>query len=78
VWFLRNANSSGHATVAAFAFGEATDVPLIGDWNGDGTETVGVFRNGRWFFKNANAGGFDDGFFDYGQAGDRPRIWFSP
>ena len=29
-----------------FYFGSATDVPVTGDWNGDGTDGVGLFRAG--------------------------------
>ncbi|MCB1247449.1 MAG: hypothetical protein KDB69_09290, partial [Acidimicrobiia bacterium] len=34
-----------------FWFGAVGDIPLMGDWNCDGDETVGVFRpsTGQWF-----------------------------
>jgi len=31
-----------------FQFGSATDLPVTGDWNGDGICTIGIFRDGRW------------------------------
>jgi len=34
---------------ARFGFGLAVAVPVTGDWNGDGTDDVGVFQNGTWF-----------------------------
>jgi hypothetical protein len=30
-------------------FGVATDTILIGDWNGDGKDQVGVWREGTFF-----------------------------
>jgi RHS repeat-associated protein len=29
-------------------FGNSTDIPLAGDWNGDGIDEIGVWRNGVW------------------------------
>jgi hypothetical protein len=56
VWQLRSALSSGSAT-RRFAFGLAGDAPVMGDWNGDGRGTVGVFRDGTWFLRDANSPG---------------------
>jgi len=40
------------------AFGAATDRPLAGDWNGDGTDEVGVWRpSTRQFLLDANGNG---------------------
>src|SRR5262245_57986971 len=38
---LRNANSAGDPDVTV-AFGEKGDIPLVGDWDGNGTVTLGV------------------------------------
>jgi len=27
-----------------FGYGKAGDVPVVGDWDGDGTDGIGVFR----------------------------------
>jgi hypothetical protein len=32
-----------------FFFGLPGDVPVMGDWNGDGRLKAGVYRNGAWF-----------------------------
>ena len=32
-----------------FQYGSAGDVPLAGDWNGDGVTNIGLFRAGTWF-----------------------------
>ena len=50
------------------------DIPLVGDWDGNGTDTIGVFRNGTWFLRNSNSPGPVDAAFGYGQAGDVPVV----
>jgi hypothetical protein len=40
--------------------GLASDIPVTGDWNGDGVETVGIFRQGQFFLRNSNTPGFAD------------------
>ena len=32
-----------------FWLGNRGDLPVAGDWNGDGNDEVGVFRNGVWY-----------------------------
>ena len=38
------------------AFGELPgDIPVVGDWNGDGKTNIGFYRNGAWYLdKNGN------------------------
>ena len=43
-----------------FSFGLATDTPVIGDWNGDGLDDVGVRRGAR-FLLDANGNDQWDG-----------------
>lgn len=38
------------AAVLTFAFGAPGDVPVAGDWDGDGTATPGVVRGTQWIF----------------------------
>ena len=40
----------------------AAAVPVIGDWNGDGTDTVGIFRSdvGVFYLRHTNTAGFAD------------------
>jgi hypothetical protein len=53
-WYL-DANANGKwdpgvdITVPAGSFGLSTDIPITGDWNGDGITEIGVFRNGNWY-----------------------------
>jgi hypothetical protein len=45
-------------------------VVLIGDWNGDGTDTLAVRRGNRFYVKNSISGGVADTVFSYGDARD--------
>src|SRR5258708_37404542 len=58
-----------------FAFGQAGDVPVVGDWNGDGKAKAGIFRSGLWAL---NYNGDEDGFsasnhyYSFGPPADGP------
>ncbi len=69
--YLRNANSTGFAD-NEFFYGVAGDIPVVGDWNGDGTDSVGIYRGGVFFLRNANSTGFADFQFAFGTVGDVP------
>jgi len=57
-------------------FGQAGDIPVVGDWTGTGTAKIGVFRDGNWALDlNENRqwdGCAVDGCFGFGRAGDTP------
>jgi hypothetical protein len=71
LWLERNELSSG-APDTQFVYGNAnTDVPVAGDWDGNGTFTPGVARiddNGNitWLLRNSNSGGAPDITFVWG------------
>src|SRR6266508_4700886 len=48
------------AAVLNFAMGIPGDIAVVGDWNGDGTDTIGIFRpgEGKFYLKNDNDQGF--------------------
>jgi hypothetical protein len=50
LWFF-DSNHDWALTAAdsVFAFGLPGDIPVSGDWNGDGRLKIGVFRNGSWY-----------------------------
>jgi hypothetical protein len=60
-------------------FGQSTDIPVAGDWNGDGRTQIGTFRptTGQWFL-DANSNGQWDGcavercLGPFGTSTDRP------
>ena len=59
-----------------FHYGTPGDVPVAGDWNGDGIKHIGVFRDGHWNLDLDGDGRFTDAdaSFDFGQAGDIPVV----
>lgn len=59
---------------ARFSYGRPADVHVMGDWNGNGVATPGVFRSGTWYLRNQLAGGSADLTFRYGRAGDVPVV----
>ncbi|GAA3158674.1 hypothetical protein GCM10010531_07510 [Blastococcus jejuensis] len=65
-WFVRGG--------PGFVFGRSTDVQVMGDWDGDGDRTPGVFRDGIWHLKNSLTGGVADVSVAYGRAGDTPVV----
>ena len=70
-WFLTNL-LDGTRDLASFSYGQTTDQPLAGDWNGDGVDTAGVFRpgNGGWYLTNNFGEPRDIASFSFGRSGD--------
>jgi len=57
-FFLRGEQTSGAPNVATFDFGAPGMVPIVGDWNGDGVDTIGVYDpQSANFFLNDTLGG---------------------
>jgi len=54
-------------------FGNPGDVPVMGDWNCDGLDSIGVFRpsEGRWYLSNSLNGVTNISFY-FGNPGDVP------
>jgi hypothetical protein len=71
--FLKSLNTAGFAN-RLLTFGLPGDKPVAGDWNGDGIDTIGVFRNGVFYLRNANTDGFADLAFGYGAPTDLPDV----
>src|SRR5215831_14304846 len=61
-WYIRNQTSAGPTTVAPFAFGGPGWVSVMGDWDGNGTTTIGVVDPATmtWYLKNSNGPGAPD------------------
>ncbi len=70
IWTLRGPTGA----VSSFYFGNPKDIPFIGDWNGNGTQTVGLYREstGYLFLRNSNTQGVADIEIYYGDPGDLP------
>jgi len=69
--YLRNLNVTGFADVA-INYGLGGDYPVVGDWDGNGTDTIGVYRNGVFYLRNSNSLGFADITVAFGSPGDQP------
>ena len=71
-WFTRD-DSGGGSAHHDFIYGVSTDVPIWGDWDGNGTKTPGVYRDGTWLLTNAY-GGTHQIAFGFGNPGDIPVV----
>jgi len=76
-WYL-DVNGNGvwePGTDKTFTFGVTGDIPVTGDWNGDGITKAGVMRGNRWYLDVNGNGVWDpgaDSAFTFGKAGDIP------
>jgi Cysteine-rich secretory protein family/Carboxypeptidase regulatory-like domain len=65
---------------AVYSFGEPGDIPVVGDWNGNGKDEIGVFRNvngvGEWILDTNGDGVYDAGdtVFTFGLGTDKPVV----
>ena len=69
-WRLRD----GWFTNTGFYYGNPGDMPFLGDWDGDGVETPGLYRqsDGYVYLRNSNTQGIADIRFFFGNPGDVP------
>jgi hypothetical protein len=58
----------------AFFYGNPGDFPIMGDWDGDGVETPGMYRqsDGYVYLRNSNSQGIAHIRFFFGDPGDVP------
>jgi hypothetical protein len=72
-WNLRNSNAAGSADVKLW-FGLPGETRVTGDWDGNGTTTVGLYdqSTGVWRLRNANSPGAAEIEFQYGGPGLAP------
>jgi hypothetical protein len=49
---------------------------MVGDWDGDSSTEIGIFRNGNWWLDFNNNGVWDAGdqYFYWGTTGDVPVV----
>jgi hypothetical protein len=69
-WHLRDATGA----VVSFYYGNPEDVPFMGDWDCDGIDTPGLYRqtDGYVYLRNSNSQGIADRSFFFGNPGDVP------
>jgi hypothetical protein len=73
VWYLRTSPTAGTPDLIP-VFGISTDYPVVGDWNGDGDDTIGLYRDslGRFILSDSNLAPAVAYDFIFGNPGDRP------
>jgi len=74
----RGAEGAVRSDVVDFVlvYGAEGGQAVAGDFNGDGIDTVAIFRDGQWFIDVDGDGRFtaNDLIKEFGQAGDRPIV----
>jgi hypothetical protein len=72
-WYLRDATSGA---VTSFFYGNPVDLPISGDWNGDGVSTPGLYRQSDGFFyaRDTNTQGPADNGCFAGDPSDTPVV----
>ena len=80
-WRVNNVNaeqlSTSAGVFASYRWGRSGDIPVVGDWDGDGTQTVGVVRpntarnSNHLLLRNSDGSVLD---FWYGRPGDRVLV----
>jgi hypothetical protein len=81
-WYLRNEAGAGSPDVPPFPYGGAGWAAVLGDWTGQGLDTVGVVdTTGRsdpnalvWYLRDSNSAGPADTVIAYGAAGWVPVV----
>jgi hypothetical protein len=69
--YLKNSNTAGFSDIDLI-YGIAGDQPIAGDWNGDGIDSLGIYRNGTFYLRNSNTTGPANIVFAFGAQGDQP------
>lgn len=62
------------SAIRCFYFGAEGDKPVVGDWDGDGTDGIGIVRNGNWQLANSLTNPWVFRSFNYGVGSDRPVV----
>lgn len=59
-----------------FLYGGLGDIPVVGDWNGDGVASIGIFRDGIWKLDIDGDGHWSDNDHTarFGTAGAKPIV----
>ncbi len=72
-WPLTNTLGNPYGAYAV-SYGRVDDRPIVGDWDGDGTQTIGVHRGNRFLLSNSNLSPATTYAFSYGDDGDLPVV----
>jgi hypothetical protein len=69
-WLLKRTLSGGNADLS-FVYGKATDIPIVGDWDGASGDGIGVIRGDQWLLRQTPSGGNATTTIGYGVPTDR-------
>ncbi|WP_345219184.1 CAP domain-containing protein [Georgenia halophila] len=67
--YFLNDSWSGEANTH-IAYGRPDDLVYVGDWDGNGTDTLALRRGSTFYISNSNSGGSADHVVAYGRPGD--------
>jgi hypothetical protein len=70
-YLLRNSLTVGIPQIV-FAHGASGDRPVAGDWDGNGTDTIGYYRRGDFYLRNSNSEGASEISFSFANSEDLP------
>ena len=78
MWYLdSNGDGKWGSGDTTYGFGLSGDVPVTGDWNGDGKTEISVFRKGYMWYLDSNGDGkwgSGDTTYGFGLSGDKPMV----
>jgi len=71
IWYLRDSSTGD---TSSFYYGDPGDIVFVGDWDCDGVDTPGLYRqsDGFVYLRNENTQGNADETFYFGNPGDVP------
>jgi uncharacterized protein YkwD len=74
--YWRLADAIGDDITNEFYYGNPGDIPFMGDWDGDGVATPGLYRqsDGFVYIRESNTQGVADITFFFGNPGDVPLV----
>ena len=72
-WYQKSGYGGGRVG-NCFNWGAPGQIPVLGDWDGDGKQTIGVYAAGRWYLRNSSKSGPIEIIFDWGSPGMIPVV----
>lgn len=72
-YYFKNSMAGGEADLVV-RYGRAEDEVFVGDWNGDGIDTLAVRRGNRFIVNNSVSGGEVPVEFTFGRPGDEIHV----